>query len=299
MLFVGTIMAFAIIIPKDNNSYFNEYNKKVSLLESCSKPRIVIIGGSSVAFDTDSKMIKDQIRKNVVNFGLHAGIGIRYPIEDALSYASLGDVYIFQIEYENFFSGGNGNMDNLPKFMVATNWRNADKLNLSQWSSIFLGLPKYGIGNVVRLMMLPIRGSLNTPSNSKIFEFAESGFNLYGDEVSHFNYPNTLVMASAHKDKGEIDQSFLVWLKDVIAKYNQKGACVIMVPPACVSSNFYASYDDKIEASLRNAGILYAVKPSEMVVDDSCSFDGGTYHLNREGVTQNSNKIIQIIRKEQ
>ena len=50
----------------------------------------------------------------------------------------------------------------------------AEKLNLRQWSSIVLGLPKYGIGNVVRLMMLPIRGSLNTPSNSKKFEFAES-----------------------------------------------------------------------------------------------------------------------------
>ena len=192
LLFTGTIIAFSIIIPKDNNSYFNEYNKKVSLLESCAKPRIVIIGGSSAAFDTDSKMIKDQICKNVVNFALHAGIGIRYPIEDALSYASQGDVFIFQIEYENFFSGGDGNMDNLPKFMVATNWRNAEKLNLRQWSSIVLGLPKYGIGNVVRLMMLPIRGSLNTPSNSKKFEFAESGFNIYGD-IKSFPGVNTWI----------------------------------------------------------------------------------------------------------
>ena len=95
-LSVNTILLFSI--PKDENNYFGEYNHKVELLEKTPSPRIIFIGGSSIAFGTDSKMLKDSMHINVVNFGLHGGIGMKFPMDDCLDYVKKGDIIAIQME---------------------------------------------------------------------------------------------------------------------------------------------------------------------------------------------------------
>lgn len=92
-----------LLIPKNENQYLCEYIHKLELLEKVDSPRVVIIGGSSVAYGTDSRMISDSLGLHFINFGLHAGLGIKYPLEDYLNYMKKGDVVILQMEYSNFY----------------------------------------------------------------------------------------------------------------------------------------------------------------------------------------------------
>ena len=85
-------------IPKDGNAYECEYNHKVELIASTPQPRIILIGGSTVAFGTDSRRIMDSLHCHVVNFGLNKGVGIRYLLDDCLQYVRKGDVIVFQIQ---------------------------------------------------------------------------------------------------------------------------------------------------------------------------------------------------------
>ena len=100
------------VIPKDNNAYLCEYNKKVHLLKTIPQPRMIFVGGSNIAFGIDSKIISDSLNVNVVDFGLHGGIGIRIPFEDCLNYVHKGDIVIAQFEYEQFNNGGYGGTRN-------------------------------------------------------------------------------------------------------------------------------------------------------------------------------------------
>ena len=287
----NVIVLFAV--PKDENAYLCEYNKKIELLETTKQPRMIFIGGSNLAFSIDSKAISDSLRYNVVNFGLHAGMGIRYPLEDCLQYIRKGDIAVLQFEYANFYSGGNGEMETFTSLMMSTNWRNADKLNAKQLINVITGIPFFACGNIKRLIKYPIVGSFDTPSVSPKNKYVYNlkGFNEYGDEVGHFGYKNKKYNQNKKETRG-INKDFIYWLKEIIMQYEQAGAHVVILPLVCIKSHFHNVYSDDIANTLKGIGSPYIVNPSSMVLSDSCMFDTGS-HMNRAGCDQNTQNIIK------
>ena len=83
----------------EQDGYLQAYNKKCQLLEDTPSPRIIFVGGSNLAFGLDSQRIKDSLNINVINYGLHAGIGLKYMIDDISTYARKGDIIVFAPEY--------------------------------------------------------------------------------------------------------------------------------------------------------------------------------------------------------
>lgn len=295
VLFIVVVMILIFAMPKDNNSYFSEYRCKIHLLESVAQPRVIIIGGSGVAFGTDSKRIKDSLNINVVNFGLHAGLGIRYPLEDCLEYIKKGDIVAIQMEYENYFSGGNGGPEAFLPFMISTGWRKTHNLNIYQWENIFLGIKDVCKANLTRLAFFLITKSFDKKPSGMTFEYAKSGFNEYGDEVSHLKYPSKHIEIPQKAGGKSINESFIMWLSQVIDKYEHAGAKVYMMPPPCSMSQFKASYDKNISKALDKIHHPFIVEPASNAFDDSCSFDTG-YHMNKVGVCLNTNNIIKALR---
>lgn len=134
-----SVCVFIIVsLPYDRNNYICEYSHKVELLEKTLQPRVVFIGGSNVAFGLDSKTISDSLNINVINFGLHGGIGARFITEDCYNLVKDGDIVVFQIEYENLYDGGYGSGEALSYLMFANNWRNFFHLYPKQYIYIYI-----------------------------------------------------------------------------------------------------------------------------------------------------------------
>jgi hypothetical protein len=72
---------------------------KHSRLERIPPPRIILAGGSNLAFGIDSQEIEKQIGLPVINMGLHAGLGIRFILNDLEPFVGQGDVVILCPEY--------------------------------------------------------------------------------------------------------------------------------------------------------------------------------------------------------
>lgn len=295
LLFIVVNLVLILLIPMDKNAYVCEYNHKVELMEMTQQPRIIFIGGSNTAFGINSKTIADSLQCNVVNFGFHAGLGIVFPIENCLQYIKKGDVVVMQLEYGNFFDGGNGEPETYPVFVKSTNWRYVHQLNFAQWCKVVSGMPRENIKGIVRLLRYPIRKSFDTPANGATFKYLKSGFNEYGDEVSHLNYPPKNINIYGEREKRTVNKEFMEWLNDMITKYEQAGASVIILPPVCVKSYFNISYNDNIGDALRSIHHSYIVSPSSMALDDSCSFDTG-WHMNDAGIKQNTAHIIKVLK---
>lgn len=296
VLLIAINLVLILAIPKDNNHYLCEYNHKVELIEKNPQPRIILVGGSSIAFGTNSKTIEDSLYYHVINFGLHAGIGIKYPLEDCLQMIQQGDIVVLQIEYENFFNGGNGEPETLLPLMIATDWRHATSLNFSQWQNIILGGVQVSIRNLKRLVNYPFIKSWDSSIINEKFEYVKSGFNEYGDEVSHFKYPDTSVEPLGTIETRNVDNDFMTWLADIIGDYQKAGAIVLMMPPVCPATYFHEAFNKNIEEALHDIHQPYIVSPASMVLDDSCAFNGG-YHVNEEGVRQNTAHMIDVLRK--
>lgn len=293
-LFVMTNVVLLWGIPKDGNAYECAYPQKIGLVEKTPSPRIILIGGSTVAFGTDSKRMMDSLHCHVVNFGLNKGVGIRYLLDDCLQYIRQGDVVVLQIEYDNFFNGGNGNVRDLTQLLIATDWRNFSRLNWHQWSNALEGVPAAVIGNLNRLLKYPIRKSWDKPSGGGVF--FKDGFNEYGDEVSHWKFKGIGAKATGKKEERAVDADFLSWFAQILKQYESAGAKVMMVPPVDVTTCFKEEYNSSLETALKSIDRWYIVPPESMVLDDSCSYDGGA-HVTREGVRQNTGHLIEILRQ--
>ena len=294
LVFVAINLVLVLAIPNDGNAYLCEYNHKIELLETVQQPRIIFVGGSNIAFGLDSKTLSDSLNYNVINFGLHAGMGIRYPLEDCLQYVKQGDVIVIQMEYQNFFSGGFGESETLPQLMFSTHWRNFSKLYPIQIGRVILGLPQIAYGNFKRLIKYPIKKTFNSPVATTKYEYLKSGFNEYGDEESHWNLPKQDGNVSK-KETRDINNDFMEYLVIMINKYEAKGAKILLLPPVCPIASYKASHNDNIDKALISIGYPYIYEPSKMALSDTCSFNGG-YHVDKEGVRQNTQHIIDALR---
>lgn len=97
------IALFVSIVAIPNDVFYDHYMKMLSTkydtLKNTDSPKIIIISGSSAAFCLDGDMLADRTGMNVVNTGLHAGIGARFEAEMSKANINKGDIVLLEYEW--------------------------------------------------------------------------------------------------------------------------------------------------------------------------------------------------------
>ena len=77
-----------------SKTYYAALVDKVNLLEKNKNNRkIILIGGSNVAFGFNSKILEEEFPKyKVINFGLYAALGTKLMIDLSKEYINQGDL---------------------------------------------------------------------------------------------------------------------------------------------------------------------------------------------------------------
>ena len=93
------------------NTFYGELDDKYDALYSAKGEKIVLIGGSSVAFGYDSKTLSDLFDRPVVNFGLYAELGTKLMLDLAEDAIHEGDIVLVAPELDAqtlslYFNGG-------------------------------------------------------------------------------------------------------------------------------------------------------------------------------------------------
>jgi hypothetical protein len=96
---------------RESDNYLLSILEKEKLARTTPSPKILLIGGSNLAFGIDSKEIEDSLGLNVVNMGLYAKLGLKYMLAQARPYIKAGDVAVVVPEYDQFY-GEYANGDN-------------------------------------------------------------------------------------------------------------------------------------------------------------------------------------------
>ena len=75
---------------------------KERLLRDAPSPRVVLVGGSAMAFGVDSEALAEDLGGDyrVVNMGLHAGLGLDFLLNETLDGLREGDVVVISPEYD-------------------------------------------------------------------------------------------------------------------------------------------------------------------------------------------------------
>ena len=105
LIFCGlnlAMLAYLFGIYDVNADYLAALNDKLDRLETKPPPRLIFIGGSSVAWSNHSQIASDAFDLEVQNHAIHAGMGLAMRIEEAQQLSRKGDVVVLSIEWGVF-----------------------------------------------------------------------------------------------------------------------------------------------------------------------------------------------------
>ena len=97
----AAVPALALCLPAQyGESFTAALCQKVDRLAEIDEPKIVVVGGSSVAFGLDSELLERYTGMPVVNFGVYAALGTKLMLDLSLDHINDGDVIILAPELD-------------------------------------------------------------------------------------------------------------------------------------------------------------------------------------------------------
>ena len=287
-----------ILPPVYDETFVGALDEKFERLNSLEGDKIVVVGGSSVAFGLDSRALEEYTGMPVVNFGLYAALGTKMMLDLSLSGIDDGDIVIVAPEM---------NKETLSLYFNAdTAWRAIESdfsmlkyIGKDNRPSMVGALWGYGVGK--------IKAHFNGGIDFNDSIYSSDHFNEYGD---FDNYPRMDNIMPEHYDPNTevaLDPSafteeffeFADYLNEYVKKCNQRGAKVYfsfspMNSLACdevddqTLAQLYSFLSDNLDCELISV-------PEDYILDPGYFFDTN-FHMNDTGVVARTILLARDIR---
>lgn len=278
---VAMYIYFLFIVPAPEELYFSAYKKKAELLRNTPSPRIIVVGGSSMALSINSKQVSDSLNMPVINTAMHAGIGLKFMIDDICDYLREGDIVFLAPEYSHFCGGAYGEALTLSIQLKVAKYRNLHQLNGKQWDVFIEGIPQ-----LVKYAKAP-KG------------YNSLGFNEHGDYVAHYLDTAKIDVLYLDYTNVKIDDSFCQYFAGKVKEMKEKN-CSVIITPAAFTETFYnknKEHIDLVHKRLSELGCPFIATPDEHAMPDDCAYDT-EYHLNKKGIDILTPILIDEIKRE-
>ncbi len=292
------LSAVFIVPPQFSLEYTGELNEKVDRLMSAKGEKVVVIGGSSVAFALDSELMEEELGKPVINFGLYAGLGTKLMLDLSRDGIKKGDIVILAPELDEqtlslFFSTENtlAAIDD-DKSILA-------KIPSEHWFSLIGGSWQFSATKFNRFF----EGTGDKAPEGTIY--SKESFNEYGDIKAGLRPEN--IMSGYFYDRNKpvdlkpeiVDAEFIEYVNDYIHFCEEKGATVYFawcpINEAALQTDetglaeFSKFMQDEIDCDfigLKNGKYVNTLLDTYTgpVIDKAYFYDSN-FHLNDAGVT--------------
>ena len=293
------------VVPEQND-YGRVSVLKHQRLNQMQSPRIVLIGGSNLAYGIDSALIESRTGCSIVNMGMNGFFGTRFMQSEVQSSLRPSDIAVLAFEYDSFVKSPNGSPSSLA-VVVKENPAVFQYLSFRQKAALLVGYVYASQRKVMRLIReqaARFQSWLSLPSGvtggadiDSIERY--SGFNSYGDLVAHLNIhwagPIEHGMNLAQKP---INPQVIALMQRFSRDLHARGVTVL-VSHTSVSEDYYRQYQAQIEAldaqlASTSGLVMTARKARDYVFPRSQMFDTD-YHLNAEGRRRRSEMLADDI----
>ena len=301
VLMILPLLVAAVVYTPDvyGETFLGALSPKLKRLRETEGKRIIVVGGSSVAFGLDSEMLKEYTGYEVVNFGLYATLGTRVMLDLSRDAIREGDIVILAPELDK---------QTLSMYFNAEAvWQAAGSdlsilsgIDPDNYSEMIAQVPAYLSETISRFVA-------GTGKISPSGIYRRDSFNEYGDIV----YPREYNMMAAGYDvnqtvsltKDLYDGEFLAYLNAYIADAAKVGATVYYTfcpvnrdalaegTTAESIAEFYRFVSESIHCPVIS-------DPNALLMDAGYFYDTN-FHLNDAGVTvRTANLIEDLLRME-
>lgn len=273
------------------DTFMGELKSKYERLKETSGKRIVLVGGSGVAFDCDSALMDDFFPSyEIVNFGMYAGLGTKAVMDLSENYIHEGDIVILSPEqseqtFSDYFNG---------EYM----WQAADgafgmlrDLKSENFEAMLGNFPRFALEKLNYVM----KGQ--KPQTDSIYQ--KKSFNTYGDIELDTCRENILpngydVNQKVRFTEDVVQLEFMDYMNDWAKRLEKKGA-VVWYRYCPVNKLSVEDMDDlaAYDVFLRQKLDFPVIgNPENSLMEAEWFFDTN-FHLNQPGKEINT---VQLIR---
>lgn len=273
------------------DTFMGELKSKYERLKETSGKRIVLVGGSGVAFDCDSALMDDFFPSyEIVNFGMYAGLGTKVVMDLSENYIHEGDIVILSPEqseqtFSDYFNG---------EYM----WQAADgafgmlrDLKSENFEAMLGNFPRFALEKLNYVM----KGQ--KPQTDSIYQ--KKSFNIYGDIELDTCRENILpngydVNQKVRFTEDVVQPEFMDYMNDWAKRLEKKGA-VVWYRYCPVNKLSVEDMDDlaAYDVFLRQKLDFPVIgNPENSLMEAEWFFDTN-FHLNQPGKEVNT---VQLIR---
>ena len=273
------------------DTFMGELKSKYERLKETSGKRIVLVGGSGVAFDCDSALMDDFFPSyEIVNFGMYAGLGTKAVMDLSENYIHEGDIVILSPEqseqtFSDYFNG---------EYM----WQAADgafgmlrDLKSENFEAMLGNFPRFALEKLNYVM----KGQ--KPQTDSIYQ--KKSFNTYGDIELDTCRENILpngydVNQKVRFTEDVVQPEFMDYMNDWAKRLEKKGA-VVWYRYCPVNKLSVEDMDDlaAYDVFLRQKLDFPVIGNQENSLMEAEWFFDTNFHLNQPGKEVNT---VQLIR---
>lgn len=171
-VWVGTF--FSVVPPQHTDNYNAALIDKINRLETLNGPKIILVGNSNLAYGMDSGLLQSALGMEVVNLGLHGGLGNRFAENCALLNIQKGDIIV--VCHSDFSDASEFQAD--LAWITLENNRELYKIpDFQHWMKLIPAFPDYAF--TATSLYLRHVGNQNED-----LVYSREAFNEYGDNVS-------------------------------------------------------------------------------------------------------------------
>jgi len=291
---LGAIMVGLVFfsIQPDPGSYFAGSFLQANLLKNIEGPRIIVVGGSNVAFGIDAELMQKELGIPVINDGLHASLGVA-PLRELLEYIHKGDVIIVSFEYQIFTE--KDAMDGDSAFL--SDWIEQSPSRIFYLSNPLTDAPfLYGM-----MLQRKANRSLDTALHGGTLDGTRNfyngrNFDANGDFIGHLKASGKYKIHSNPYPVSPVRNEILIFLENFNKMAQAKGASVYLEAPASREMNCRATGNLNMTSffkKLKAKTTIPVLTELETLCMPNPYFFDTEYHLTAEGRKFRTIRLIE------
>lgn len=269
-------------------------NKHREIAENIDTPKILFIGGSSVRFGINTKLVSRDLNYSAINLGSSVGLRLDYIFYDAKKSIQNNDIVILPLEYVSYHE------DKLSATRIVQIWQSDkqyfDKMLFKDKMELLYSIP---IDKEIKV----IGTNIGIPIKKEDNNVAGMILNENGDciNISETKYEKINVKDPFDESKTYLDENTKNSIIDFLNYCKVKNVKVFVTyPPYYYKQNYFEEYNleqiNKINDFWRKQNVIILGEYTDFIYTDRKIFYDNEYHLNSKGQEKNTEKLIELLK---
>ena len=292
-LIASTIFGIIYFRGDIETNYFASIADKHRFAKTIHKPKIILAGGSNLAFGIASDSIEKALNIPVVNLGLYAGFGLDFVLKETLSEVQNGDIVILSPEYYLKKLG-----DDYSKEMAAFAYAPAHEyVDYQNYAKRIEKETTFLVRYARNMIFFPNR--IKSPQiNDTISDYYRKGFSEKGDLLAHLNNPPIRPLGDLVSIQNDDYSTEIQLINQFVEAVQAKKAQVYWYFPSFSQTGF--------ETNKKALGIFEQLIKKEVncpkinrladdIYPDNCFYDTH-FHLYKDCRIERTQKLIKSLK---